>query len=61
MISATHFLNVKDVKYRVKTTSIKMVIAVTGKRITDAIDEAKKRFTRIGNCGFCKLIYERLG
>jgi acetyl-CoA synthetase len=42
MIPATHLLTVKDVKYRVKTASIKMIIAVTDKRITDVIDEAKK-------------------
>ncbi|MCA6085284.1 AMP-binding protein [Candidatus Endomicrobiellum agilis] len=42
MIPATHLLTVKDIKYRVKVANIKMIIAAADKRITDAVDEAKK-------------------
>jgi acetyl-CoA synthetase len=41
LIPATHLLSVKDVKYRIKSANIKIIIAVADKRIIDIINEAK--------------------
>ncbi|MDR0800412.1 MAG: AMP-binding protein [Endomicrobium sp.] len=47
MIPATHLLTVKDIKYRVKVANIKMIVAAADKRITDAVDEAKKKLPEL--------------
>ncbi|AKL98646.1 AMP-binding protein [Endomicrobium proavitum] len=41
-IPATHLLKVKDIKYRVESADIKMILSAAEPRITDVVDEAKK-------------------
>jgi acetyl-CoA synthetase len=49
VIPATHLLTVKDIKYRVAAAGIKMIVAAADKRISVALDEAKKDLPQLKN------------
>jgi acetyl-CoA synthetase len=49
MIPATHLLTVRDIEYRVKAVDVKIIIAVTDKRITDVVNEVRKDLSSLEN------------
>jgi len=42
LIPATHLLTARDIKYRIKTADVKIIVASADKRIVNVINEAKK-------------------